>query len=95
MMASPPPRDGFGKSSPHAAADGEAKFFVMVDFYFLEMSYLHGPISRLVLEMSYLPSRARFLTPHYLLYTVRHHTEHRRQSGRSTVRAVTAGRRLM
>ena len=39
------------------------------DFYFLEMSYLLVPISPPILEMSYLPSRTRFLSPHTVLYT--------------------------
>jgi hypothetical protein len=34
----------------------------------LEMSHLPGPMSPPVLEMSYLPSRTRFLSPHTLLY---------------------------
>ena len=47
----------------------EAKRFFVVDFFFLEMSYLPGPISPPVLEMSYLPSRTQFLLPHTILYS--------------------------
>ena len=51
-----------------AAAGAAKRNFVVADFYFLEMSYLPGPISPPVLEMSYLPSRTRFLSPHTVLY---------------------------
>ena len=51
-----------------AAAGAAKRNFVVADFYFLEMSYLPGPISPPVLEMSYLPSRTRFLSPHTVVY---------------------------
>jgi hypothetical protein len=46
--------------SPGFYEEAKSAFFE-VDFYFLEMSYLPGPMSPPVLEMSYLPSRTQFL----------------------------------
>ena len=45
-------------------AAGERNFLVAVD---LEISYLPGPISPPVLEISYLPSRPQFLSTHSVL----------------------------
>ena len=60
-----------------AAAGAAKRNFVVADFYFLEMSYLPGPISPPVLEMSYLPSRTRFLSPQTVLYVYYDHIARR------------------